>query len=375
MFLVFLVISAMLGMAGTWWLSGALHPAAHVHLVFALGVMPMIMAAMIHFVPVLTRTRAAEPRIMSVPALAWIGGALIAVFFVFGLPENLRSIAALLALTASLGLGIWQIQRSRAALGGAHPGVRWYLAALFCLAISLLAVLAIPVWPEQYQSLKRLHLHLNLLGFVGLTAIGTLQVLLPTAAGRPDPKVTTRLRADLPFALSGTLLIALGAAWFPLLCWPGLLLCLIPLAHLLRAWISNFRSDIFCPHGAAPLLAVALIGFVMALIAGAAHGTGWINSTGAAHLFVFTFLFPVVSGAAGQLLPLWLKPGRQTEWHAQARHRLTFASGVRALLFLLSGALAAAGYSWAGYLALAAILAFVLSVISLLGSHIVMNKT
>ena len=365
MFLVFLVISAMLSMAGTWWLSGDLYPAAHVHLVFALGVMPLITGAMLHFVPVLTRTRAAEPRMMSVPALAWMGGAFIAAFFVFGLPEILRSIAALLALTSCLGLGIWQIQRSRAALGGAHPGVRWYLSALLCLAISLLAVLAMSVWPEQYQSLKRLHLHLNLFGFVGLTAIGTLQVLLPTAAGRPDSGVTLRLRSHLPYALTGALLIAAGAAWLPLLCWPGLVLWLIPLAHLLRVWITKFRSDIFCLHGAAPLLAVALIGFVMALISGGAHGAGRINSTSVAHLSVFAFLFPLVSGAAGQLLPLWLKPGRQTEWHAQARHRLTFASGVRALLFLLAGSLAAAGFSWAGYLALAAILAFIFPAISL----------
>jgi hypothetical protein len=164
-------------------------------------------------------------------------------------------------------------------------------------------------------------------------------------------------------------LISLGAAWWPPLCWPGLLLWLIPLAQLLRVWISHFRSEIFSLHGAAPLLAVALIGFVLALITGSAHGASWINSTGAAHLFVFAFLFPLVSGAAGQLLPLWLKPGRQTEWHAWARHRLTFTAGIRALLFILAGILAAAGFNGASYLALAAILAFVLSAISLFQPH------
>jgi hypothetical protein len=361
--MVLLVMAAMLSMAGTWLLSDQIHPAAHVHLAFALGVMPMIMGAMLHFVPVLTRSRAAERQVAGLPALAWVGGALITAFFTFSLPEFWRNIAALLALTASLALGIWQIQRSRAALGGAHPGVRWYLAALLCLGISLLAVLSMSVWPEQYLALKRLHLHLNLFGFIGLTAIGTLQVLLPTAAGRPDPQIANRLRKHLPFALAGTLLIATGAAWWPPLCWPGLVLWLIPLAQLLRAWISHFRSHIFSLHGATPLLATALIGFVLALIS--AHGAGWINSTGAAHLFVFAFLFPLVSGAAGQLLPLWLKPGRQTEWHTWARHRLTFAAGIRALLFILAGILAAAGFNGASYLALAAILAFVLSAISL----------
>ncbi|MFA6062148.1 MAG: hypothetical protein WC736_06010 [Gallionella sp.] len=365
--MILLVMTAMLSMAGTWLLSGQLHPAAHVHLAFALGVMPMIMGAMLHFVPVLTRSRAAERQVARLPALAWMGGALISAFFIFSLPEIWRNIAALLALIACLVLGLWQIQRSRAALGGAHPGVRWYLAALFCLTISLLAVLSMSLWPVQYLALKRLHLHLNLFGFIGLTAIGTLQVLLPTAAGLPDPQIANRLRKHLPYALTGTVLISLGAAWWPPLCWPGLVLWLIPLAQLLRTWISHFRSHIFCLHGAAPLLASALSGFVIALIAGSAHGAGWIHSTDAAHLYVFAFLFPLVSGAAGQLPPLWLKPGRQTEWHAWARHRLTFAAGIRALLFLLAGI--ATGFNGASYLALAAILAFVLSAVSLLWSR------
>jgi len=362
--MVLLVMAAMLAMAGAWLISGEMPPAAHIHLAFALGVMPMIMAAMLHFVPVLTRTRAASRRVASLPALAWTGGTLVTAFFIFSLPEIWRSIAALPALAAGFGLGLWQIKRSRAALGGAHPGVRWYLAALICLGASLLAVLSMSLWPEQYQALKRLHLHLNLFGFVGLTAIGTLQVLLPTAAGRPDSGVTLRLHRHLPFALTGTLLIAIGAAWLPLMSWPGLLLWLIPTAHIVRAWMGRFRSHLFCLHGAAPLLAMALSGFVIALIAGGAHGSGLINSTGVAHLFVFSFIFPLVSGAAGQLLPLWIKPGRQTEWHARARQRLTFASGVRALLFFLAGT--AAGFNWVSYLALAAMLAFALLAVSLL---------
>ncbi|MCX7193011.1 MAG: hypothetical protein NTY60_05220 [Proteobacteria bacterium] len=134
--------------------------------------------------------------------------------------------------------------------------------------------------------------------------------------------------------------------------------------------MTNFRAEIFCLHGAAPLLAAALVGFSIALIAGGAHAAGWMSSNGVAHLFVFSFLFPLVSGAAGQLLPLWIRPGRQTEWHAQARHRLTFASGARAALFLLAGLLAAAGFNWANYLALAAMAPFALAAISLLRSRI-----
>lgn len=372
MMMLLLVMLVILAIAGAWLLPvvSDLHRAAHIHLVFALGVMPLIMGAMIHFVPVLTRTRGASRRVEALPALAWVGAALIVAFFIFSLPEIIRSVAALLALSACTGLGVWQIRRARAALGGAHPCLRWYLAALACLGMSLLTVLFMAVWPQQMLAFKRLHLHLNLFGFVGMSAVATMQVLLPTAAGHADRQVAARLRADLYAALGGTVLIAIGAAWWPLLSWLGLFLWLIPLAHLMRAWIANFRAEIFCPQGATPLLAAALTGFALALIAGSAHGAGWMNSTGVAHLFVFAFLFPLVSGAAGQLLPLWLRPGRQTEWHAQARYRLTFASAARAALFIVAGLLAVAGFNRASWLALAAMAPFVLTIASLLLSRI-----
>lgn len=368
MSLVLLVLEAMLGMAGAWLLPLVTdwHRAAHVHLAFALGVMPLIMGAMTHFVPVLTRTRGAPRAVEGYAALAWIGGAMIVAYFIFAPTGLVRNAAALLGLSAAIGLAAWQVLRAREALGGAHPGLGWYLAALLCLIAGLIAVLAMSVWPQQMLALKRLHLHLNLFGFVGLTAVGTLQVLLPTAAGHPDPRVAARLRADLPAAFGGTLLIALGAAWLPLLSWLGLILWLLPLSHLLRTWLAHFRGEIFRLHGATPLLAVALAGFAVALIAGGMHGAGWIDSTGVAHLFVFSFLFPLVSGAAGQLLPLWLRPGQQTEWHAWARRRLTFAAGIRAALFIVAGLLALAGFKWASWLALAALLPFALAAFGLL---------
>jgi hypothetical protein len=363
MLLVFLVITAVLAMAGALVLPifTDTYRAVHIHLVFALGVMPMIMAAMTHFVPVLTRTGGAARQVELLAGLAWQAGVLATAFFAFSLPASVRLLAALLALLAVARLAGWQWMRARAALGRPHPGVYWYLAALLCLAASLLAVVAMDVWPEQLLAFKRLHLHLNLFGFVGLTAIGTLQVLLPTAAGRPDPGVAGRLRADLPFALGGTLLIGFGAAWLPLLSWPGLILWLMPLVRLGRSWQQNFHAGIFSWHGATPLLAMAGVGYCLALLAGGLHAAGWVESAAAGHLLVFAFLFPLASGAIGQLLPLWLKPGRQTEWHALARRWLTDGSGARALLLLAAGLLVLAGVRWGAVLALAGLLPLVLT--------------
>jgi len=362
MILVFLVMSAILAMAGAWLLPLAvdLHRATHLHLAFALGVMPLIIGAMTYFAPVLTRTRGAERSVAWFAMFAWVGGALIVAFFALTLPVAVRDAAAAMALIACVKLAAWQLKRGRAALGGAHPGLRWYLAALFCLGTSLLAVLAMSVWPREALALKNLHLHLNLFGFVGLTAIGTLQVLLPTAAGRPDPAVAARLRADLPMALSGALLIALGAAWLPLLSWLGMALWLLPLGRLARAWLSLYREHIFQRHGAASLLVTALVGFAGALVAGGLHVAGWVESAHVGHVWVFAFLFPLVSGAAGQLLPLWLKPGQQGEWHDQARQHLTYASGTRALLLMAGGGMALAGMRWGAVFALAGLLPFAL---------------
>ena len=65
-------------------------------------------------------------------------------------------------------------------------------------------------------SLRLLHLHLNTLGFIGLTAIGTLQVLMPTILAGPDGEASARLRDDLLPAVGGVFLVALGAAvWSP----------------------------------------------------------------------------------------------------------------------------------------------------------------
>lgn len=45
----------------------------------------------------------------------------------------------------------------------------------------------------------------NALGFIELTAVATLQVLMPTAAGRSDPQSGTRLYYDLKWAAGGIL--------------------------------------------------------------------------------------------------------------------------------------------------------------------------
>ncbi len=340
-------------------LSGAASPAAAAHIAFASGVLPLIFGAMRHFVPVLTRGRPPSARAQKIP-LAMLGAGLLAAA-AFLLPAFFQTgirLAVLAGLTFSLSMLVWVLRCGRAALGAPHPGLAWYLAALGCLVLALLAVLAMDGFPEQRAALRLAHLHLNLLGFVGLTALGTLAVLLPTAAGQADPAAAGWLRRMLPLAASGVLLCAAGAAWWAPLAYLGALLLFLTVARLGTAWLRRFPHALFAAHGAAPSLALALAGLMTLLFLGALHGGKRLSGADAVLAFLSAFLLPLVSGAASQLLPLWLKPGVQSDWHRAARATLGRFAVLRGLTFFAAGWLVALGWRPGAWLAAAALALF-----------------
>jgi len=332
--------------------------AAALHLLLAVGAMPLIFGAMSHFIPVLTRTRSAPPGLLGIPVLALAGGALVV--GALSLPDLYwgRHAAAILAASAASALLVWSRRRRAGMLGRPHPCLAWYEVALACLVSALLAILASAIWPQQTIALHRLHLHLNTLGFVGLTAISTLSVLLPTVADRPDREVGSRLQRDLPWAVAGTLLVAFGSAWFSPLAWIGGSVWAVPLVRLGSSWLRLYRAEILALHGAAPLLAAALAGLAVSMIFGAAAPIA--RATEPALAFVVGFMLPLVSGAATQLLPVWLRPGVQSGWHARLRDALGRHGGVRAVLFCLGGIVAGMGREWGLLLGAATLIWFLL---------------
>jgi hypothetical protein len=337
---------------------------AFLHLVFAVGAMPLIFGAMTHFIPVLTRSRTAPALLAAIPLAALAAGVLVVAALADVDMAWARHAAALLGLTAAASLLGWSRSRRSGMLGQAHPGLGWYDAALVCLALALLAILAGAVWPAQAPALRRLHLHLNTLGFIGMTALGTLAVLLPTAIGKPDPQAGPWLRADLPLALGGTLLTALGAAWAAPLAWVGAVLWGITLVRIGRRWTQHYRADVFALHGSAPLLGAAWAGLTLSVVAGIVDAIPAAAAFDAQPLFAFVagFLLPLVSGAASQLLPVWLRPGVQGPWHEALRTRLGRYGGARATLFLVSGLVAGSGLGWGLLLGAAVLIAFLLQV-------------
>lgn len=367
--LVFLALAAFA--AALLWAPSA-GRAAFLHLVLAVGAMPLIFGAMGHFIPVLTRTRSAPGGLAAIPLLALAGGALAVTSLHLADLLWARHAGALMALAAAAALLAWSRRRRTAMLGRPHPGLAWYEAALACLVVALVAILASAAWPQQALALRRLHLHLNTLGFIGLTALGTLAVLMPTAAGGPDPDAGPRLRGSLPWALAGTLLVAVGAAWSPPLAWLGAAAWAIPLGRLGASWLRRYRAVILAPHGAAPLLAAAPAGFALSLLFGAVAPAFPALAPEAA--FVVGFLLPLVSGAATQLLPVWLRPGAQGPWHAALRGRLGRYGGVRAGLFFVAGIVAGMGSGWGLLAGAAALLWFLLQAAAALAQARIVNK-
>lgn len=335
-----------LAAAGIMLSAGLTGPPLAAHLAFASGALPLIVAAISYFVPVLTRSATPGFAAWGPPLLAWVGGALAVHSFATDFSATRLGFAAALAGLATLILGGWTLDRTRRMFGPRHRGLDWYLAALGCLLLGLLAILLMPLIPAERNSLRLFHLHANLLGFVGITALGTLQVLLPTCLGQADPRASPRLRRDLKWATGGALLIALGASAR----WPAPLSMVAPtlallgavcygavILRMLRDWQVAFGAALLQAHGAAPSLAAAALGLLGLLAFGVAHGFGWMPARPAIAGVVIAFLLPLVSGAAGHLLPVWLRPGVQGEWHHVLRARLCRGAGMRALFLLALG--------------------------------------
>ncbi|MDP1651123.1 MAG: hypothetical protein Q8L56_00185 [Rhodocyclaceae bacterium] len=323
----------------------AVLPAPTFHIIFTAGAMPLICGAIIHFVPVLTRSSTPSRAIYYLPLPVQLAGIATPLGLAGILPVWSLHAAATTVSLAALALTVWIARRLRTTLGAPHPGARWYGAALLCL---FFAVSLVPVWlaiPELRPALRLFHLHLNTLGFIGLAALGTLPVLLPTVLGRQDTDAANRLRRDLPVAAGGAVLVAAGATaaiWLAVL---GALLLAWVAGRNLLAWQRVFGMRAIVGAGGTASLAVATAGFMLLLLAGIAHGMGWIAARPALAAYIALFLLPLVTGALSQLLPVWRYPGSDSPMRRAMSLRLARGGRLRAALFLAGGLLLALDFS------------------------------
>ncbi|WP_085443435.1 hypothetical protein [Magnetofaba australis] len=331
-------------------LTDAYAPAALAHAVLAVGIFPLIMGNILYFAPTLTRSAPPASRTLVWPALALIAGALA--FYVVAEERLLLPMATGVGVLAVLGALNWTLRSRRACLGAPNPCLRWYELALASLLIGLVAITVGHLWPESWDAMRSLHLHMNLLGFVGLTALGTVQVLLPTVAGYSDAGALARLQRDWPYAAGGVLGMALGGAlahvegighWGRILSVVGLILWLAPLVRYARALWTQ-RAAVGGWRGAAKSLLCAVGGLAGLALMGLFTLLGWVDPTNLLPYFFIAFLFPLVTGAVAFLAPLWiwtelpLMPKRHN-----AQRLLGLGGGWRGLAFLLCGVLAGFG--------------------------------
>jgi len=335
------------------------------HIIFAVGVVPLIFCAMIHFLPVLARSKSPGKFIHMLPVLALIGGVLLTSYLMFPQKISLgHYLGAAITIVAVGCLGIWTFQVRAKAIDAPHPCLNWYLASMGCLFIALCAILLEYLIPASRGELRLVHIHLNTLGFIGIAALATLQVLLPTIAKRFDPVVATRMHNQLKWVVSGTMVIAFSAAWMPNFAWIGVLLLAMPLLGILKSWSKLYLKEIFKVNDTASALAVALCGYATALAVGTAHAYSHPDLNPVA-IFIISFLMPLVTGAVSYLLPLWVQPGKQMVWHQKAQKHLGFAGGLRALILLVGGVGVSLGYEMGWYLAIFVIGAFFLQALLL----------
>lgn len=343
-------------------LSGWGSPLAVAHLAFAVGIVPLIFAAMMHFVPVLTRTGDTDSRMALLPNAVQLFG-LLAVSGMQGwLPFAAVYVAAACDVAAAGVLINWIALRVRATLGTPHPGWRWYGVAIGCLILALLSILLIPFWPNYWRALRLFHLHLNTLGLIGLAALGTLPVLLPTALGKRDPEAAGWLRRRLWLVASGALVVATGAV----IAWPfsapGAMLIFVSVLGLAGQWIRRFGIRPLLNDGAAASLLASLCGLLLALLAGLLHGAGFLSARASLSAWAAGFLLPLVSGALSQLLPVWRWPGPATPERLAMRQRLVATGALRGALFFAAALALLAGFQpLGGGLLLAAVGLFVIA--------------
>lgn len=354
---------ALLGMvtSGIWlvfgpWLPGGRWVAVHL---FTLGVLtPAILGFTAHFGASLLMT-ADEAR---PPILLAAGGIVGTLLGVAGRWEWLTGLAAT-ALTAAVTINYVRIRRARKA----SLQTRWVWMArswerahgAFIHGAILGVLMALGLLPGEWYFTARLsHLHVNLLGFGGITLLATSAMFAPmalrTQMDQDAPRITARATkwaaTGVTVGVLALLASALGGA-------VGLALRLLAAAGLgvfaagatrIAVLLVRTRDNAPSPHwngdaivGSICFLAVAAWADVVVVALGA---WGWMDPIGV--LVIAGCLLTAIVGALGTVAP-WVLGGTRAGRDA-VRERLEHTGYLRLSMAVAGTVIAAAGAATRG---------------------------
>ncbi|HLR44660.1 MAG TPA: hypothetical protein VK065_05675 [Brevibacterium sp.] len=242
---------------------------------------------------------------------------------IVGVPAGLRPLVAVGAAVVC-GCVVWHgvamIRRLRAALPSRFAvTVRYYVAASACLPVGAVFGVLLARWPasEPFGRYLIAHTMTMLLGWLGLTIMGTLVTFWPTMLRtRVDPRAAARAQQALPIVLAGLALIDAGAVVS--LRWMVVVGSAVHLAGVLwwgRALIGPLRT---APPRRAPgvfATAALLWGLVLlgSLVVHVATADSWGAIAGGyqplTQIAVLGFALQLLTGALSQLIPTVLGGG------------------------------------------------------------------
>lgn len=295
----------------------------HVHGALVGGVAQMILGAMLVFIPPLLMT--GQNRSNSHPVLYLaINGGTIGLLIGFGLHEHrVVGAAGVVVFLAFLSVAGDAIRQATASLNS-PPLNLWFYGLAF---VSLLAGLALGggmvfgFFSNWYGHARLSHIHLNILGFVTLTIIGTMHNLLPTVLQTPlhSPQL-----ARLVFVLWPVGLLVLIGGFTQSSLWTeiagGGILIVASTAYaynMLKTWLhAGSREAIASDH-----LLVATFFLVLSVMMGVLVGVnslwnppalpfGTLHLVAYTHMALVGFVLQTIIGALSHLLPVTLTIGR-----------------------------------------------------------------
>ncbi|TFC52149.1 MULTISPECIES: multicopper oxidase domain-containing protein [Cryobacterium] len=186
-----------------------------VHLLLLGAVSTAILTWSQHFADTLLRRSAPGGRAsMGVRLLTHtVGAALVVAGMVGGWWPLVLVGGSLVGANALLHAGILFAQSRGSLPARFAPLVRYYLAAGVALSIgvTLGVLMARTDEGEPFERLFVAHIGLNLLGWVGLTVIGTVALLWPTVLHARVQTTRASARGTLPLLLAGLAVLGLGA--------------------------------------------------------------------------------------------------------------------------------------------------------------------